>query len=65
MVYNSLTSEDIDCRFFFTGKLFDCKRKGTADKKTIYAFSYLLSKPKHQNRLIDFWNLKNPHFKIE
>jgi hypothetical protein len=59
------SSEDIDCRFFFTGELFDCKGKGTVDKKIMNALIYLLSKPQLQARLIDFWNSKNPQLKIE
>lgn len=59
------TSDNIDCRFFFTGELFDCKGSGIIDKKTLNALNYLLSEPLQQKRLIDFWNSKNPQLIIE
>jgi hypothetical protein len=58
-------SDDIDCRFFFSGTLFDCKGKGKVDKKIISALNYLLSNPIQQKRLIEFWNLKNPDLIIK
>lgn len=57
-------SENIDCRFFFTGELFDCKGNSKIDKKIVSALNYLLSNPIQQKRLIEFWNIKNPQFKV-
>ena len=59
------SSDNIDCRFFFDGALFDCKGNGTIDKKTLNALNYLLSNPLQQKRLIDLWNRKNPKLTIE
>lgn len=58
-------SGKIDCRFFFTGDLVDCKGKEQLEKKVFDALNYLLSKPHQQKLLKEFWNHKNPELKVE
>jgi hypothetical protein len=57
-------SEDVDCRFFFDGNLYDCKKENQIKKKVREALLYFLSKEKNQNLLISFWSLKNPELLI-
>jgi hypothetical protein len=53
-------SENIDCRIFFDGTIYDCKGDNFIDKKVKEAVEYFISIPKNQNLLIEFWNHKNP-----
>ncbi len=53
-------SENIDCRLFFSGEIFDCKGNSKLDKKIKDAVEYFLSLEVNQNRLIGLWNIKNP-----
>ena len=57
-------SNNIDCRFFFDGTLYDCKSSGKIEKKVIEALSYFLTKQIQQSVLIELWNLKNPQCKL-
>ena len=57
-------SEEIDCRIFFDGVIYDCKGNSTLDKKLREAIVYFVSDPKRQILLIDFWNNKNPQLKM-
>lgn len=57
-------SEDVDCRFFFDGNLYDCKKENQIKKKVREALLYFLSKENNQNLLISYWNLKNPELII-
>lgn len=57
-------SESIDCRLFFDGTVYDCQGTGSLEKKVINAIEYFLSKPDHQNMLVEFWNIKNPKYKF-
>jgi hypothetical protein len=56
--------EDIDCRIFFDGIIYDCKGKGRIDSKTKDAIEYFLSQLITQERLREFWNNKNPGLNI-
>jgi hypothetical protein len=57
-------SNNIDCRFFFDGTLYDCKSSGKVEKKVMEALSYFLTKQIQQSSLITLWNLKNPQCKL-
>lgn len=57
-------SENIDCRIFFDGMIYDCKGKSTIDKKTHEAIIYFVSQPQKQTLLREYWNKKNPELKI-
>lgn len=53
-------SEGIDCRLFFDGEVVDCQSNFQLSKRVKEAIKYFLSKPNNQERLIEFWNKKNP-----
>jgi hypothetical protein len=57
-------SEEIDCRLFFDGEIYDCKGKNRLDVKTRKAIIYFVSDSKRQILLKKFWNNKNPQLKI-
>lgn len=56
-------SENIDCKFSFSGKLFECNGSGKLDKKTISALNHILTLDM-QKKLYDIWNQKNPNLKV-
>ena len=58
-------SDNIDCRLFFDGEVFDCKGKSQLDKRIKEAIEYFLGVSKNQNRIIELWNNKNPFLLIE
>ena len=58
------TSDEIECRVFFDGIVYDCKGKGRLDKKAKDALDYFLSGEYAQKTLIEFWNSKNPQCKV-
>ena len=58
------TSEEIECRVFFDGTIYDYKGKGRLDKKAKEALDYFLSGEYVQKTLIEFWNLKNAKYKV-
>jgi hypothetical protein len=57
-------SENIDCRVFFDGYVYDCKKENHIKKKVKEALLYFITNDKNQNLLINLWNLKNPELKI-
>jgi hypothetical protein len=57
-------SENIDCRIFFDGTIYDCKGDNLIDKRTREAVEYFLSNPNNQSLLLEFWNHKNPTQKV-
>lgn len=57
-------SEKIDCRIFFDGVIYDCKKNSKISKKITNALDYFLSQEKYQTLLIEFWNQKNPNLII-
>jgi hypothetical protein len=58
-------SDNIDCRLFFDGEIFDHNGNVFLDKKVKEAIIYFLENPGRQQNLIEFWNLKNPTLKLE
>jgi len=58
------SSDEIECRVFFDGTVYDYKGKGRLDKKAKEALDYFLSGEYIQKSLIEFWNSKNPQCKI-
>jgi hypothetical protein len=58
-------SENIDCKLFFDGTVYDCQGPNVLEKKVIKALEYFLSKPNNQNMLIEFWNNRNPKHKFD
>lgn len=58
-------SDKIDCRIFFDGTIYDCKGSIQLDKRTKEALIYFLEDKDIQNRLKDFWNIKNPHLTVD
>ncbi len=58
------SSENIDCRMFFDGTIYDCKGDNLIDKRTREAVEYFLSNPNNQSLLLEFWNHKNPSQKV-
>lgn len=57
-------SENIDCRMFFEGTIYDCQGGNQIDKRTKEATEYFLSNPNNQSPLLEFWNHKNPSQKV-
>ncbi len=57
-------SENIECRMFFDGAIYDCKGGTQIDKRTKEAIKYFLSNPNNQRLLLEFWNHKNPSQKV-
>lgn len=57
-------SENIDCRVFFDGTIYDCQGGNQIDKRTKEAIEYFLSNPNNQSLLLEFWNHKNPTQKV-
>jgi len=57
-------SDNIDCRIFFDGTIYDCKGKGYLDKRTKDALDYFLSNITTLERLKKLWNIKNPSLTI-
>lgn len=58
------SSENIDCRIFFDGKIHDCQGSNKIDKRTKEAIEYFLSNSNNQSLLLEFWNHKNPSQKV-
>lgn len=58
------SSENIDCRIFFDGTIYDCQGGNLIDKRTKEAIEYFLSNPNYQNLLLELWNHKNPQFPV-
>lgn len=58
------SSENIDCRIFFEGTLYDCKGDNHIDKRTKEAVEYFLSNAVNNSLLLEFWNRKNPSQKV-
>jgi hypothetical protein len=58
------SSDEIECRVFFDGTVYDYKGKGRLDKKAKEALDYFLSGEYIQKSLVEFWNSKNPQCKI-
>lgn len=57
-------SENIDCRFFFDGSIYDCKGPNKLEKKVFEALLYFLEDNSIVTKLINLWNNKNPTYKI-
>ncbi len=57
-------SENIDCRFFFDGSVFDCKGQNKLEKKVLEALEYFLENSSNVTMLITLWNNKNPKYKV-
>jgi hypothetical protein len=57
-------SENIDCRMFFVGTIYDCQGGNQIDKRTKEAIEYFLSNPNNYGLLIELWNQKNPTQKV-
>jgi len=57
-------SENIDCRMFFDGAIYDCKGDNLIDKRTREAVEYFLSNLNNKSLLVEFWNYKNPSQKV-
>jgi hypothetical protein len=57
-------SENIDCRFFFDGSVFDCKGQNKLEKKVLEALEYFLENSSNVTMLISLWNNKNPKYKV-
>lgn len=57
-------SENIDCRFFFNGQIYDCKGKNKPEKKVLDALNYLLEDQSNLDSLTLLWNKKNPRYNI-
>lgn len=57
-------SENINCRFFFNGQIYDCKGKNKPEKKVTDALCYLLEDSSNIGTLILLWNNKNPQSKV-
>lgn len=57
-------SDNIDCRFFFDGNIYDCKGQNKLEKKVFIALEYFLEENSNIAKLIDLWNNKNPTYKI-
>jgi len=57
-------SENIDCRFFFDGTVYDCKGQNKLEKKVLEAVEYFLQTSSNVAMLIRLWNNKNPNYKI-
>lgn len=53
-------SENIDCRIFFDGTIYDCQGGKQIDKRIKEAIEYFLTNHNNQSLLIEFWNHKNP-----
>jgi hypothetical protein len=58
------SSDEIECRVFFDGTVYDYKGKGRLDKKAKEALDYFLSGEYIQKSLVEFWNSKNHQCKI-
>ena len=57
--------ENIDCRIFFDGEVYDCKGKNQLDKRIYNSVKYFLAESKIQLYLIEFWNSKNPLNRVD
>lgn len=57
-------SENIDCRFFFDGSIYDCKGQNKLEKKVFDALGYFLEENSNITKLINLWNNKNPNYKV-
>ncbi len=57
-------SDNIDCRMFFDGTIYDCQGGNQIDKRTKEAIEYFLSNSNNQSLLLEFWNQKNPSQKV-
>ncbi len=57
-------SDNIDCRFFFDGSVYDCKGQNKLEKKVLEALEYFLESSSNFEILINLWNNKNPMYKI-
>ena len=58
-------SDNIDCRFFFDGIIYDCKGQNKLEKKVIEALGYFLEQNSNITKLINLWNNKNPNYKVD
>lgn len=58
-------SENIDCRFFFDGSVYDCKGQNKLEKKVLEALEYFLESSSNVEILINLWNTKNPNNKVD
>jgi hypothetical protein len=58
------SSENIDCRFFFDGTVYDCKGQNKLEKKVLEALEYFLENSSNVAILISLWNNKNPKYKV-
>jgi hypothetical protein len=58
------SSDDINCRLFFNGEIYDCKGKNGINKKVLDAIIYFVTDSNNQRMLVEFWNIKNPELKI-
>lgn len=56
-------SEQIDCKFDFLGKLLNCAKNSTP-KKITDAVAYFCELQGQYEKLIAFWNQKNPNLLI-
>lgn len=57
-------SDNIDCRFFFDGSIYDCKGQNKVEKKVFEALGYFLEDNSNIIKLINLWNTKNPNYKV-
>jgi hypothetical protein len=56
-------SDNIDCRFFFDGSIYDCKGQNKLEKKVLEALEYFLENNSNVEMLTSLWNNKNPKYK--
>ena len=57
--------DNIDCRFFFDGSVYDCKGQNKLEKKVLEALEYFLESSSNVEILINLWNTKNPNNKVD
>lgn len=57
-------SDNINCRFFFDGSLYDCKGQKKVENKVMEAIKYFLEDKSNLTRLISLWNNKNTNLRI-
>jgi len=57
-------ADELECRIFFDGEIYDFKGRGRLDKNAINALEYFLESSKNQEILKQSWNHKNPQFAI-